>query len=65
MNNIFSYITELRTSDTKLPKLDQDVLSSIIEFKNGVKSQNLAGKKFQFDDKLSENFLKYVYIILK
>ncbi|KAI8130470.1 yemanuclein [Lucilia cuprina] len=49
---------KLRTSDTNLPEMEADVLTSIIEFRDGVKSQNLIGKKFQFDDKLSENFLK-------
>ncbi|XP_065372239.1 yemanuclein [Calliphora vicina] len=49
---------KLRTSDTNLPEMESDVLTSIIEFRDGAKSQNLIGKKFQFDDKLSENFLK-------
>lgn len=55
---IWNYLIELRSSDTTLPEMEADVLNSIIQFRDGVKSQNLIGKKFIFDSKLAEDFLK-------
>uniref|UniRef100_A0A1A9W7D3 Hpc2-related domain-containing protein n=1 Tax=Glossina brevipalpis TaxID=37001 RepID=A0A1A9W7D3_9MUSC len=49
---------KLRTSDTKLPDIDSEILKSIYEFRDSSKAKNLIGKKFQFDDKLTEDFLK-------
>uniref|UniRef100_A0A1I8MNM0 Hpc2-related domain-containing protein n=1 Tax=Musca domestica TaxID=7370 RepID=A0A1I8MNM0_MUSDO len=49
---------KLRSTDTKLPDLEPDVLGSVVEFREGIKAKNLLGKKFQFDDNLSESFLK-------
>lgn len=54
----FIFSAELRSTDTKLPDLEPDVLGSVVEFREGIKAKNLLGKKFQFDDNLSESFLK-------
>uniref|UniRef100_A0A1B0GG94 Yemanuclein n=1 Tax=Glossina morsitans morsitans TaxID=37546 RepID=A0A1B0GG94_GLOMM len=49
---------KLRISDTKLPEIDAEILKGIYEFRDSSKAKNLIGKKFQFDDKLTEDFLK-------
>uniref|UniRef100_W8AYF3 Yemanuclein-alpha n=1 Tax=Ceratitis capitata TaxID=7213 RepID=W8AYF3_CERCA len=49
---------KLRSSDTKLPEIDPEVMSDIQQFKEVVKMKNLSGKRFQFDDSLAEVFLK-------
>ncbi|XP_073818412.1 yemanuclein isoform X2 [Musca autumnalis] len=49
---------KLRSSDSKLPDLEPDVLASVVEFRDGLKAKNMLGKKLQFDDRLSESFLK-------
>lgn len=58
IQNFTVVITELRTTDTKLPEMEPEVLASVVEFRDGMKSKNLIGKRFQFDDRLSESFLK-------
>ncbi|XP_075146836.1 yemanuclein [Haematobia irritans] len=49
---------KLRTTDTKLPEMEPDVLACVTEFRDNLKSKNLTGKKILFDDQLSESFLK-------
>lgn len=56
------YNLELRTTDTKLPDLDPTILTSIAQFVEYLTVNNLIGKKFQFDEKLTSDFLKYINI---
>uniref|UniRef100_A0A1I8NYY7 Hpc2-related domain-containing protein n=1 Tax=Stomoxys calcitrans TaxID=35570 RepID=A0A1I8NYY7_STOCA len=49
---------KIRSADTKLPEMEADVLASIIDFRDGLRSKNLTGKKIQFDEALSESLLK-------
>lgn len=52
------YILELRTSDTKLPDIEAEIITDVQQFKEIVKMKNMTGKRFQFDDSLVEVFLK-------
>lgn len=50
---------KLRQTDTKLPsELSDEIFKDIQDLKDTAKSSNRTGKKFQFDDKLTELFLR-------
>ncbi|XP_002070137.4 yemanuclein [Drosophila willistoni] len=52
-------VDNLRTGDTALPtSLDNETLSIIQSFKDAVRSRDMCGKKFFFDDKLTALLLK-------
>lgn len=57
-NNIGESTEKLRTSDTKLPDIEAEIIADVQQFKDIVKMKNMTGKRFQFDDSLVEVFLK-------
>lgn len=48
---------KLRSSDTPLPDLNDELLRDVLSIKDTAKASNRIGKKFQFDEKLIELFL--------
>ncbi|XP_055849097.1 yemanuclein [Episyrphus balteatus] len=48
---------KLRPSDTELPDLSYELMRDVENIKDTAKASNRTGKKFQFDDKLTEIFL--------
>lgn len=48
---------KLRSSDTPLPDLNDDLLRDVQNIKDTAKASNRIGKKFQFDEKLTDLFL--------
>ncbi|XP_037946418.1 yemanuclein-like [Teleopsis dalmanni] len=51
-------VNKLRSSDTKLPELDAEILKSIIEFRDSMKIKSINGKNFSMDEKHMTQFLK-------
>lgn len=49
---------KLRQCDSKLPDLSDELFRDIQDMKDTAKTSNRTGKKFQFDEKLTEVFLR-------